>query len=293
MELRVQPRSDNIQRCVRFNLDVRPKVPSSMFRDYLGNIIHTFDVPSPHDRLALKAESVVEVSNVPEVPQSLPQSAWQALDDAVQNDRDLYDLLLPGQFTRSTPLLEQFAQEIDWRRRDDPLWLLRELTAAIYEAFDYRQHVTRVDSPINEALSARSGVCQDFTHIMLTLARGLGIPSRYVSGYLFHRNDRSDEDASHAWVEAWLPELGWVGFDPTNNLIVGDRHIRVTVAQDYATAAPSRGVFKGGADTELEVRVMVAKLDTLPLEEASLAPDMVLPQYDYTSSATQAQQEQQ
>ncbi|QPC84142.1 transglutaminase family protein [Phototrophicus methaneseepsis] len=290
MELRVQPRTDDIQRCVRFNLDVRPKATSSMHRDYLGNIIHNFDVPSAHERLALKAESVVEIGIVPEVPDSMDESAWEALDAATASDRDLYDMLLPGQFTKSTALLEQFAKEIDWRRRGDPLSLVRELTAAIYNAFDYESHVTRVDSPIDVALAARGGVCQDFTHIMLTLTRQLGIPSRYVSGYLFHRDDRSDEDASHAWVECWLPGLGWIGLDPTNNLIVGDRHIRVTVAQDYATAAPSKGVFKGGAETELEVRVMVAKLDTVPVEESTLAPDMILPQFGY---ATESQQQQQ
>ena len=193
-----------------------------------------------------------------------------------------------------TPLLADFADEINWKRRGDPLTLLKELNTTIYEKFDYRQHFTRVDSPIDEALKARLGVCQDFTHIMLALVRSVGIPARYMSGYLFHRedvHDRSDADASHAWLEAWLPDIGWLGFDPTNNLIVTDRHIGVSVANDYANASPSHGVFKGKAETELEVRVRVGQLDDLPLQETQLTPDIVMPHYEYIPIQQQQQQQ--
>jgi transglutaminase-like putative cysteine protease len=282
MEVRKQPRSDGEQRCIRFLLEVTPKARVFSYRDYLGNTIHTFNVPAAHEHLALKAEAVVEVKPAPLLPDALPDSAWDVIDGQ-SDDRDMHDWLLSGQYTRSTELLTQFAQEIDWRRRADPLSMVRELNSAIYNAFNYNQNVTRVDSPIDDALQSRSGVCQDFTHIMLTLTRQLGIPSRYVSGYLAHlsETDRSDTDASHAWVEVWLPTLGWIGFDPTNNLIVSDRHIRVSVARDYAHASPARGVFMGGAETKLGVRVKVSLLDELPVEETPLAPEIVMPQYNY------------
>jgi transglutaminase-like putative cysteine protease len=117
--------------------------------------------------------------------------------------------------------------------------------------------VTEVNSPIEVALEQRRGVCQDFAHIMTAIARQWGIPTRYVSGYLYHKGsrDRSAADATHAWVEAWLPSLGWVGFDPTNNIMAGERHIRAAVGRDYADVPPTRGTYKGGADSELSIAV--------------------------------------
>jgi transglutaminase-like putative cysteine protease len=117
-----------------------------------------------------------------------------------------------------------------------------------------------VDSPIDDALQARRGVCQDFAHIFLALARRLGVPARYVSGYLYHdadRVDRSGDGATHAWAEVLLPGLGWTGFDPTNNLIAGERHIRVAIGRDYGDVPPTRGVFKGASHVRTELAVSV------------------------------------
>jgi transglutaminase-like putative cysteine protease len=126
-----------------------------------------------------------------------------------------------------------------------------------------------VDSPIDHALESRQGVCQDFAHIMIGLTRRIGIPCRYVSGYLFHKagdKTRSAEGATHAWVETLLPGLGWVGLDPTNNVLAGERHVRTSVGRDYADVPPTKGVFKGSADSQLLVSVQVAPSDAPPLE---------------------------
>ena len=139
--------------------------------------------------------------------------------------------------------------------------LLLRLTNEIAGRFEYSPKSTRVDSPIDDALETKKGVCQDFAHIMIALARQVGIPCRYVSGYLFHHADsldRSQDGATHAWVEALLPELGWVGFDPTNNRVAGDRHIRVAVGRDYADVPPTRGVFKGKSAVRNELAVGVS-----------------------------------
>jgi transglutaminase-like putative cysteine protease len=129
---------------------------------------------------------------------------------------------------------------------------------------------------------------------MIALVRGLGIPCRYVSGYLFHRDsdqDRSSEGATHAWVEALLPGLGWVGFDPTNNRLAGDRHIRTAIGRDYADVPPTRGVFKGTVDSELSVGVRVAPSDALPPleEEMNVTEDWST----YLPPEQEAQQQQQ
>jgi transglutaminase-like putative cysteine protease len=270
MEVRMQPRTEGGQHCIWFDLAVKPRASLTSYRDHLGNLIHHFDVPSHHANLAIKAEAVVEVA--PQVlPESLATDAWSELD-ALVADGDYWEMLMPSHFATPTEPLRKLAQELNVCRRDDPLSLLRELTAALRDAFEYAPQSTEVDSPIDLALKERRGVCQDFAHIMTAMVRELRIPCRYVSGYLFHRaedQDRSAEDATHAWVEALMPGLGWVGFDPTNNLIANQRHIRVAIGRDYSDVPPTRGVFKGEAKSELSVAVQVSP-SSAPLPEDKL-----------------------
>lgn len=271
MELRMEPRSEKGQRCLNFQVALNPHARVMLYRDYLGNVVHHFDIPGQHRQLVIVAESTIEMKASAELPESLPADSWDAIDQLAQAE---YDMLLHSQFTHPTPLLEALAAELNAVRRDDPMTLLRELNAAIYRTFDYRPQSTEVDSPIDDALQARQGVCQDFAHIMLALLRRLGIPCRYVSGYLFHYQDKADrsaQDATHAWIEALFPDLGWVGFDPTNNLLCSDRHIRVAIGRDYADVPPTRGVFKGEAESELSVGVRVALADE-PQVEIALQP---------------------
>ena len=270
MELRMQPRSDGLQRCLNFRVALSPKARVRSYVDYLGNTVHNFDIPGQHRQLTIAAEAFVEMRSSSELPPNLSPDAWDSVDQFAASD---YDFVLPSPFTQPTLLLDKLAAELHVARRDDPLSLLRELNTAIYNAFDYAPDSTKVDSPIDDALESRQGVCQDFSHIMIALVRGLGIPCRYISGYLFHWKDgdskyRSAEDATHAWVEALLPGLGWVGFDPTNNLLCGERHIRVAIGRDYADVPPTRGVFKGSPESELSVGVQVAQVDEPPPEIA-------------------------
>jgi transglutaminase-like putative cysteine protease len=272
MELRMQPRTEGIQRCLKVNIALNPNARLMSYRDYLGNIVHHFDIPAQHRQLAIAAEALVEIRSAPVIPDTLPSDAWDELDALARSE---FDMLLPSHFASPTALLEALAAEVNAVRRDDPLSLLRELNSMIYENFTYLPESTDADSPIDEALEKRAGVCQDYAHIMIALVRGLGIPCRYVSGYLFHREsgkaDRSAQDATHAWIEALLPEFGWVGFDPTNNLVCGERHIRVAIGRDYADVPPTRGVFKGEAQSELSVGVRVSLTDE-PTTEITLQP---------------------
>jgi transglutaminase-like putative cysteine protease len=168
--------------------------------------------------------------------------------------------LAQSAFARRTEALFAFARSIAVDRGDDPLTTLRQLMSEMYARFEYCPQSTHVDSPIDEALRTQRGVCQDFSHIFIALARHLGIPARYVSGYLFRdvgATDRSSDGATHAWAEAFLPDIGWVGFDPTNNLIAGERHVRVAVGRDYADVPPTRGVFKGVSSVRSDLSVSV------------------------------------
>lgn len=275
MEVRMHPRTEQQQRCLDFQLAVTPKAGIHTYRDFLGNSIHHFGIPGMHRQLQIMAESVVEMKPGSDLPYYLAPGAWRELDRMVYLG-DTLEMLLPSHYAKPTEALAGLMRELGAVRRDDPLSLLRELNTRIYEKFEYVPHSTRVDSPIDEALSQRAGVCQDFSHIMIAMVRQLGIPCRYVSGYLHHRqedHDRSSDGATHAWVEALLPELGWVGFDPTNNLLAGHRHIRTAIGRDYADVPPTRGVFKGEARSELSVTVSVLPCQELPPELAELVLD--------------------
>lgn len=268
MEVRLQPRSDGDQRCLNFTLKVDPTANVMTYRDFMGNTVHHFDIAASHAHVTVTAESSVEVQEAV-TPRVSDCGDWSDLDAQVAGG-DYWEMLLPSHFAQSTAKLEELAKALRCERRGNPLELLAELNTGIYELFAYVPHSTKVDSPIDEALEARQGVCQDFAHIMIALVRGLKIPCRYVSGYMFHRDekekDRSLEGASHAWLEALVPRLGWVAFDPTNDLVGADRHIRVALGRDYADVPPTRGVYKGEAQSELSVAVTVTPADRLAPE---------------------------
>jgi transglutaminase-like putative cysteine protease len=274
MEVRLQPRSDGEQRCLNFALNVDPAANVMQYRDFMGNVVHHFDIAGKHTVVKVTAQSAVEVQNVA-APRAADSGDWADLDALVAGN-DYWEMLLPSHFAQSSAPLEQLATELGCERRGNPLGVLTELNEAIYKLFAYVPNSTKVDSPIEEALETRQGVCQDFAHIMIALVRRAKIPCRYVSGYMFHRDDterdRSLEGASHAWIEALVPRLGWVAFDPTNNLVGDDRHIRVAIGRDYADVPPTRGVYKGEAQSELSVAVTVSPADTAP-------PEPVMPSF--------------
>jgi len=277
MELRMRPRSEGAQRCLNFDLSVTPRTVVQSYRDHLSNVVHHFDVPSAHRQLTIVAQATVDVEPRPEMPEPMGSDAWEQLRSELA-EGDFWEMLAPSQFAHSTPLTEEFARQIGAPGREqaqhrDPIELLLELNAALPREIAYTPKSTRVDSPVDDALRNRQGVCQDYAHIMIALVRRVGIPCRYVSGYLFHKagsKTRSTEGATHAWVEAYLPGLGWVGLDPTNSVLAGESHVRTAVGRDYADVPPTRGVFKGDATSELTVAVRVAPSDKPPPPEAEL-----------------------
>lgn len=264
MEVRKCPCSGGQQRCLNFTLTVSPNATVFSYEEPIGNTVHHFDVPQPHRQLSVIAEALVEVKEFPVLPNALSMESWQELKDETTGFEFL-DFLLPSPLIRPSRLLGEFYEQVGPRPDEDPLNFLRRLQNEIATRFSYTPQSTQVDSPIDIALDAKEGVCQDFAHIMVGLARLAEIPARYVSGYLHHRSDlsdRSNRDASHAWAEAYLPRLGWVGFDPTNNILAQERHIRTSLGRDYRDVPPTRGVYRGQPASELSVAVQVHPADT-------------------------------
>ena len=298
MEVRMRPRTELNQRCLKHELHITPRVHIDSFRDYLGNTVHHFDVPGVHSKLSIVSAAVVEVKTQNELPEGLAMNSWQNVDDCYQGCEH-WEMQSPSKFALETEKLAELRQDIGLDRSKDPLTTLRELNTRLYEEFAYIPKATKVDSPIDLALENRKGVCQDFAHIMIALTRGLKIPCRYVSGYLHHRatdEDRSPSSATHAWVEANLPGLGWVAFDPTNNLLAGERHIRTAVGRDYADVPPTKGVFRGKAASELSVSVRVSTTDAPPDDNDVMVlveRTLPLPSNDADFDSNQQQQQQQ
>jgi len=260
MELRLQPRSDGRQRSLSFELNVRPAARVFSYRDFHGNMIHHFDVAGAHTDLVIASEALVETLPGLAVPDALSPDAWGELDEIVETE-DYSEMLLPSRFACPTDALQAMIEEHSLGRRDgDPLTYVRRVGQAVFDHFEYAPSSTRVDSPIDQALETRRGVCQDFAHVMITILRRMRIPARYVSGYLYHREVGEVgfvDDATHAWVEALLPEIGWIGFDPTANAFCGTRHMRTAIGRDYADVPPTKGVYRGDTESLLSVSVKV------------------------------------
>ncbi len=297
MEVRMHPRSEGNQRCFVFQLSVNPRARIFGYTDSYGNLVHHFDLPSRHGQLTIISDALVNIENQPFIPEDMEYEAWQELEDLVER-KDYWDMLMPSYFARTSPELEKLAGEIgaDERKRRSPLAFLRDIASGVHSSFKYVKKSTRVNSPIEDALQSRQGVCQDFAHIMIALVRNARIPCRYVSGYLYHsrETDSVAEGATHAWVEALLPELGWVGFDPTMNAIASEKHIRTAIGRDYADVPPTMGMMKGKADTQLQVRVRVTPSQAVLPPDEEFAADEEWSQFlDETQSESDTQHQQQ
>ena len=267
----MHPRSEGNQRCFVFQLSVNPRARIFGYTDSYGNLVHHFDLPSRHDQLTIVSDALVNIDAQPSIPQVMEYEGWQELEELIEK-KDYWDMLMPSRFARSSPELEQLAVEIGATERKGrgPLAFLRDLASGVHRSFSYVKKSTTVNSPIEDALRSRQGVCQDFAHIMIALVRNARIPCRYVSGYLCHSSEDSHpsaDGATHAWVEALLPGIGWVGFDPTINRLASEKHIRTAIGRDYADVPPTMGMMKGKANTQLQVRVRVT------LSQAVLPPD--------------------
>lgn len=274
MEVRMHPRTDETQRCFTFQLSVNPRARIFGFTDHLGNQVHHFDLPAHHRALTIVAEALVNLDPPPPLPTSLPRQSWEELAALIE-EGDHSHMLLPSHYARPSPPLDSLLLELGLHERGerDPLTLMYDVTAAVRRTFKYVKKSTAVNSPIEVSLRLRQGVCQDFSHIMIAAVRRLGIPCRYVSGYLYTEQDEEgvSDGATHAWIEALLPGLGWVGFDPTTGAVTGTGHIRTAIGRDYADVPPTIGTMKGTAETELQVKVRVAPSQTLLPPDEDLA----------------------
>jgi transglutaminase-like putative cysteine protease len=266
--LRLSPRASRRQRIVAWKLDtpgpVRPWV------DAYGNDAHVLVIDRPHDEIRVRARGeveVVETADTDEEPGPLPPNVY----------------LRPTRLSDATGPLAEFADLFREGVRRDLGAGLETLMLGVRERVDYRPGITHAATPAGAAFAAGAGVCQDHAHIFVACCRRLGIPARYVSGYLGAGADGNM--ASHAWAEAWLEGQGWRSYDVANRLRPAGRHVRVAVGLDYLDACPVRGFRRGGAGESLDVEVRV--------NDTAQSLDALEPTAPNELKAQQQQQQQQ
>lgn len=263
MLARLCPFNERGQRLHAFGIRIEPEVAPVPSEDGFGNLCHLFTIHSRHDRATLRSSAVVETADPPALPDRMEAADWDRLAAAARAP-GLWTWLAPSRFARPSPALDGFLKRNNIRPGPDPLSTLLETCGALCRLFTYAPGATTVDSEIDVILESGKGVCQDYTHVMIALARSWGIPSRYVSGYLHLEGvsgEQTPEGASHAWAEFWLPDLGWFGLDPTNNTRADHRHVRIAHGRDYDDAAPTRGAVLAGDAARVTVVVTVDELD--------------------------------
>ena len=264
MSLCLQPRNDRGQSLHGFELTTEPTAVLNKQTDHFGNTHHVFNLHQEHDELRIVGRSDVRSAVPDPLPLALPRDAWPETRSLARSFEH-WDFATPSALARSSPALTAFMDHHQIAPIADPLTDLLRLSSTLHSTFRYEPGATTVESTTEHILETGRGVCQDYAHVMIAIARSWRVPSRYVSGYLDDASLRTGTPVgTHAWVECLLPEIGWLGFDPTNNALADEQYIRVGVGRDYRDVSPTRGVLHGGGKTELEVDVMVRRLEGEP-----------------------------
>lgn len=269
---KLTPRSLPTQRCPWHELEIQPApVGRGIHHDSQGNATTYFEIEGKHESLVVTAKSFVEVVSPREKdPSTTP--AWEVIRDACHADKKTHNSEA-GLFCFPSPMVPVGARFADYARKDFSvnrpiLEAVVALTERIFKEFRFDPNATDVSTPVEEVLEKKGGVCQDFAHVMLACLRSLGLPARYISGYLETAPPEGQErligaDASHAWVSVFCgEEYGWVDTDPTNNLLPSERHITLAWGRDFSDASPLRGVTLGAGGQSLHVAV-----DVIPISE--------------------------
>jgi transglutaminase-like putative cysteine protease len=260
-EARLQPVTTGDQVCQSFLLKVLPAAKLSHYLDFYFNCVHLFEINAPHLELTVEANSVVVTGSGTNPDPDATPAPLAAIGECVRLDR-CYDFLQSSTYVEAGVELWRMAVDAADNRPD--AWQASQaIMRHIFENFHYQPAATNVHTHMRDVLHARAGVCQDFAHVMLGLCRALKIPARYVSGYLY--NGPADQlkgaQASHAWVEVYIPGHGWCGLDPTNNRPTDDHYVKVAVGRDYADVSPLKGTYRGTAKRQLSVDVLVTRLE--------------------------------
>ena len=299
MELRMAPRQEQDQHRLSFTLGIGPPTSAFSYFDWLGNTVHAFTVNSFHNQIRIVATSVVETDRVRAQPERFADR-WPIPPSAY--DYAAWDYLQFGGPIVDSPKLRELVEILQPENGMSLGELALRMLHLMAERFTYRKGVTSAASTITDILDHGSGVCQDFTHLMIGLGRALRIPARYVSG-LIHPDAEKYRGftQTHAWCELLFPSAGWIGFDAANNCIVGGNFVKVAVGRDFQDVPPNKGIYRGLASESIDVAVQSEELRSVPPELAAervqslsipIYPTGTLPHQDLINQQQEQQQQE-
>jgi len=261
------PIKDKNQEVVDFQLKITGDPSVDVFTDYYGNEVGTFTNPEFHNLLKIETIIVVNVKKKPLPETSIFTNDHWATLKHLSHQLPYINFLKQENFKAKDDIISVINPARG--KNESPFDVAKYLCSYVFQNFQYVKGVTTVETTVDEIWKLRSGVCQDFAHILLVMLRYMDIPARYVSGYICpNKNGMRGEGATHAWVEAYLPDYGWLGFDPTNNCIVDNNHVRLAVGRNFVDCSPVKGTYKGTSRHTLEVKVSVSyENDPMPVLE--------------------------
>lgn len=260
-EVRLCPLATPGQAPEFFVLNVVPATRLRRYTDLFSNPVHHFELAHPHSRLVIEARSRVEVGRRVDY-EELPYGSSHRDLPSLRSRDECHEFLQDSTYVRRSPEIWREAIDIQ-DSSTDVFQTAYALMSAIYEKCSYEPGITDSTTTAQHVFEVKRGVCQDFAHLLLAYCRCLGIPARYVSGYIWDRGHdvMRGSQASHAWVEVFLPQAGWIGLDPTNNKVVNEQYIVIATGRDYDDVAPVRGTFYGGGHHRaMQVHVEVRRL---------------------------------
>lgn len=259
--IRLKPIDDTCQRLLSYQNIIKPASMTKEHVDLWGNHVESFFIPEKHNILEVQSQSIVSIHKTPFVHQIEYTPEMKMMFESELFKEHYLPFLTTTEYTY---IHEEQVREVIHEIGPcvNPIQFSLDVNAYLHHVFTYDTEATTVDTKARDSFKLKRGVCQDYTHIMLGILRANGVPARYVSGYLYVGNHDGwiGDVASHAWIEAMIPGVGWVGLDPTNNVEAADTHPILSVGRDYTDVSPLQGVYHGGPHT-LEVQVSVNKLD--------------------------------
>lgn len=250
------PINDEQQEVKKHELIITHHPAVEIFTDYFGNKVGIFSVIKPHTELSIQSniEVITKEVQLP-VSDTAPETQWDNLV-LIREQFPYMDFMLQENFEAHDEVSAVVKSMMN--EAVTPFAAAQQMSAFVYNSFEYKKGITSVETQVDEIWKLKAGVCQDFAHILLVMLRLVGIPARYVSGYICPKNhELRGEGATHAWVEAYIPFYGWLGFDPTNNCIVSDRHVRLAIGRSFTDCTPVKGTYKGSSEHKLEVSVVI------------------------------------
>ncbi|WP_422930424.1 transglutaminase family protein [Singulisphaera sp. PoT] len=265
-EVRMAPPSNEDQTSMGYNLRISPQAPVTSYRDGFSNRVDLFNVATFYKELAILATSYVRTHRRSGL-ERLNGVEWPE-DGAGMDAIEAAEFSQHSPLVNKSPALTAFVSELP-KPSGALAGVVRSLMEAVRNRIKFERKVTSANTPVSEALDLGCGVCQDFAHLFIGACRGVGLPARYVSGYI----NETGEIATHAWAQFWAgPKVGWVDVDPTRNDFVADGHVLTAVGRDYSDVPPNRGLWKGRAEETMNVVVKVEAIDRIPMEWNEWAP---------------------